>query len=225
PNTHSACGRRNIHTAFSGRCQWQPDQRHSLRIVDNSGKYGYFYGVYLQDEYKPFEQLTINFGGRFDIVDAFAHENQLSPRINIVYEPFKGTALRAGYARYFTPPPLENVEQGTVSKFNSTTNEPAIQKDFVTKSERVHYFDGGMTQQISKGFSVGIDGFLQELTFSAGRGSVRRGAYSFVVQLQARRDLRRRIHGKLQRGWLRRVSECGVRMGAWHEHQLHTILI
>src|SRR5881409_3300032 len=77
-----------------------------LRIVDNSGKYGYFYGFYLQDEWKPFEQLTINFGGRFDIVDAFAHENQLSPRINIVYEPFKGTALHAGYARYFTPPQI-----------------------------------------------------------------------------------------------------------------------
>src|SRR5207253_3816182 len=53
-----------------------------LRIVDNSGRYGYLYGLYLQDEWKPFEQLTINFGGRFDIVDAFSHENQLSPRVN-----------------------------------------------------------------------------------------------------------------------------------------------
>src|SRR5438309_3045852 len=132
-----------------------------LRIVDNSGKYGYFYGFYLQDEWKPFEQLTINFGGRFDIVDAFAHENQLSPRINIVYEPFKGTALHAGYARYFTPPPLENVEQGTISKFDGTTNESAIQKDSVTKSERAHYFDAGMTQQIAKGLNVGIDGFYK----------------------------------------------------------------
>src|SRR6267143_679369 len=132
-----------------------------LRIVDNSGKYGYFYGVYLQDEYKPFEQLTINFGGRFDIVDALAHENQLSPRINIVYEPFKGTVLHAGYARYFTPLPLENVEQGTISKFDGTTNESAIQKDSVTKSERAHYFDAGMTQQIAEGFNVGIDGFYK----------------------------------------------------------------
>src|SRR5204862_4530504 len=82
-----------------------------LHIVDDSGRYGYLYGLYLQDEWKPFEQLTINFGGRFDIVDAFAHENQLSPRINIVWEPLKGTTLHAGYARYFTPPPLENVEQ------------------------------------------------------------------------------------------------------------------
>jgi hypothetical protein len=132
-----------------------------LRIVDNSGRYGYFYGFYLQDEWKPFEQLTINFGGRFDIVDAFAHENQLSPRINIVWEPLKGTALHAGYARYFTPPPLENVEQGTISKFDGTTNESAIQKDSITKSERAHYFDAGMTQQISKGFNVGIDGFYK----------------------------------------------------------------
>src|SRR5213595_1107787 len=132
-----------------------------LRIVDNSGRYGYLYGLYLQDEWKPFEQLTINFGGRFDIVDAFAHENQLSPRINIVWEPLKGTTLHAGYARYFTPPPLENVEQGTISKFNGTTNESAIQKDSVTKSERAHYFDAGATQQIAKGFSVGIDGFYK----------------------------------------------------------------
>ena len=82
-----------------------------LRIVDNNGKYGYLYGFYLQDEWKPFEQLTINFGGRFDVVDAFSNENQLSPRLNIVWEPFKGTTLHAGYARYFTPPPLENVQQ------------------------------------------------------------------------------------------------------------------
>jgi len=43
-----------------------------LRVVDNHDKYGYFYGLYLQDEWKPFEQLTINFGGRLDFVNAFA---------------------------------------------------------------------------------------------------------------------------------------------------------
>src|SRR5450631_3655972 len=67
------------------------------RIIDNGGKYGYFYGFYLQDEWKPFEQLTINFGGRFDVLNAFVNENQLSPRLNIVYEPFKGTAIHGGY--------------------------------------------------------------------------------------------------------------------------------
>jgi len=132
-----------------------------LRIVDNHDKYGYFYGFYLQDEWKPFEQLTINFGGRFDVVNAFSDENQLSPRINLVYEPFKGTTFHAGYARYFTPPPLEAVPQSTIAKFAGTTNESAITKDSPVKSERAHYFDAGVTQKIAEGFNVGIDGFYK----------------------------------------------------------------
>ena len=76
--------------------------------------------------------------------------------------------MHAGYARYFTPPPLENVEQGTISKFDGTTNESAIRQDSVTKSERAHYFDAGVTQQIGKGFNVGIDGFYKSCALGSG---------------------------------------------------------
>jgi outer membrane receptor protein involved in Fe transport len=131
------------------------------RIVDNSAKYGYFYGFYLQDEWKPFDELTVNFGGRFDVVNAFSDENQLSPRLNVVYNPFEGTSFHAGYARYFTPPPLENVSQSTIAKFAGTTNESAITKDSAAQSERAHYFDIGATQKIIEGFNVGIDGFYK----------------------------------------------------------------
>src|SRR5205814_968675 len=132
-----------------------------LRIVDNHDKYGYFYGFYLQDEWKPFEQLTIKFGGRLDFVNAFVDENQLSPRINVVYEPFKGTTLHPGYARYFTPPPLEGVPQSTIAKFTGTTNESAITKDSPVTSERAHYFDVGITQKIMEGWTAGLDGFYK----------------------------------------------------------------
>src|SRR5437016_8486747 len=132
-----------------------------IRIVDNHDKYGYFYGFYLQDEWKPFEQLTINFGGRLDFVNAFADENQLSPRINVVYKPFAWTTLHAGYARYFTPPPLEAVPESTIAKFTGTTNESAITKDAPVTSERAHYFDVGVTQKITEGFNVGLDGFYK----------------------------------------------------------------
>ncbi|MEY2440089.1 MAG: hypothetical protein QOI34_1474 [Verrucomicrobiota bacterium] len=131
------------------------------RIVDNSGKYGYFYGFYLQDEWKPFDQLTINFGGRLDFVNAFVNENQLSPRINLVYTPLPGTTVHAGYARYFTPPPLENVDQSTIAKFTGTSNESAITKNSAVTSERAHYFDVGATQKLMEGFNVGIDGFYK----------------------------------------------------------------
>jgi outer membrane receptor protein involved in Fe transport len=131
------------------------------RIVDNSDKYGYFYGFYLQDEWKPFDQLTINFGGRLDFVNAFVDENQLSPRINVVYKPFEGTTFHAGYARYFTPPPLETVPQGTIAKFTGTTNEPAIKRDSPVTSERAHYFDAGITQEVTKDFRVGLDAYYK----------------------------------------------------------------
>jgi outer membrane receptor protein involved in Fe transport len=131
------------------------------RIVDNNDKYGYFYGFYLQDEWKPFEQLTINFGGRLDFVNAFADENQLSPRLNVVYKPWDSTTLHAGYARYFTPPPLEAVPQSTIAKFTGTTNASAITTDSAVTAERAHYFDAGMTQKIMEGFNVGLDGFYK----------------------------------------------------------------
>jgi outer membrane receptor protein involved in Fe transport len=130
-------------------------------IVDNHDKYGYFYGIYLQDEWKPFEQLTINFGGRLDFVNGFVDENQLSPRLNIVYKPWDSTTLHAGYARYFTPPPLEAVPQSTLAKFAGTTNESAVTKDSAVTSERANYFDAGLTQKIMEGFNMGLDGFYK----------------------------------------------------------------
>src|SRR4029077_917132 len=131
------------------------------RVVDNNNKWGYFYGLYLQDEWKPFNELTINFGGRLDFKNAFVNENQLSPRLNIVYTPFTGTTLHLGYAKYFTPPPLEAVPQSTIAKFTGTTNEPAIKTDSPVTVERAHYFDAGITQEITKGWNVGVDGFYK----------------------------------------------------------------
>ena len=132
-----------------------------IRIVDNHDKYGYFYGFYLQDEWKPLDQVTINFGGRLDFVNAFSDENQFSPRINVVYKPWDLTTLHVGYARYFTPPPLEAVPQSTIAKFAGTTNESAITKDSPISAERAHYFDAGVTQKIMEGWNVGLDAFYK----------------------------------------------------------------
>jgi TonB dependent receptor len=132
-----------------------------FRIVDNSSLNGYFAGFYLQDEWKPFEQLTINFGGRMDIAKTIKTESQFSPRINIVYTPWEATTFHAGYARYFTPPPLENVDQSTIAKFTGTTNESAITLNSPVKAERAHYFDAGVTQKIGDGLQLGIDGFYK----------------------------------------------------------------
>jgi outer membrane receptor protein involved in Fe transport len=130
-------------------------------INDNTNKMGYLYGVYLQDEWKPFDKLTINAGGRFDVVNAYANESQLSPRLNLVWQPTKTTTLHAGYARYFTPPPLELVEQTSVNKFVNTTNASQVTLSSPVKSERSHYFDAGITQKITPDFQVGLDAYYK----------------------------------------------------------------
>ena len=58
------------------------------------------YGLYLQDEWRILPRLTVNYGARFDVVDEYDHENQISPRINVVWKPTDSTTLHAGYSRY-----------------------------------------------------------------------------------------------------------------------------
>jgi TonB dependent receptor len=133
-----------------------------ISITDNSRKNGLYYGFYLQDEWKIFEPLTVNFGARFDIVDEYAHANQLSPRINVVLQATKSTTIHAGYARYFTPPPLELVQNRDLARFVGTTNQAAVQQSSSVKPERAHYFDAGITQQFTRSFSVGVDAYYKE---------------------------------------------------------------
>ncbi len=132
-------------------------------ISDNPTLHGLFAGVYLQDEWKIIPQLTFNYGARFDVFDAsFDHENQVSPRANLIYQPTDSTTLHAGYARYFTPPPVENVSPSTVNQFNGTSNASSITNGITgVKAERADYFDAGITQKLAPGLQVGLDGYYK----------------------------------------------------------------
>jgi len=130
-------------------------------IVDNQQKLGAYYGFYLQDEWQVFQPLTINFGARFDVVDEYAHANQLSPRVNVVLQANKSTTLHAGYARYFTPPPLELVQSQSLQKFVGTSNQSAVLQNSAVVPERANYFDAGMTEQFTSSFSAGVDGYYK----------------------------------------------------------------
>ncbi len=81
--------------------------------------------------------------------------------MNLVYQPTDSTTLHAGYARYFTPPPLENVPSGNMSAFKDTSGYPAIQQDDPVKAERANYFDAGISQKITKHLQVGVDGYYK----------------------------------------------------------------
>ena len=131
------------------------------KIQDDGGKTAWTYSVYLQDEWKLLDSLTVNYGGRFDLVDAFTHENQLSPRINLVWTPTDTTTVHAGYARYFTPPPFELVGGETVAKFADTSAAAAVTTDDVSRAEKADYFDLGVSQKLLPGLTVGLDAYYK----------------------------------------------------------------
>ena len=45
--------------------------------------------------------VTVNYGGRFDVVNGYTIGNQLSPRLNTVWKPTPSTTVHAGYAELF----------------------------------------------------------------------------------------------------------------------------
>ena len=61
-----------------------------FNVHDGNGKTGKLYGVYLQDEWKVFPKLTVNYGLRYDRVEEYANGDQISPRVNVVYKPLRG---------------------------------------------------------------------------------------------------------------------------------------
>jgi len=130
-------------------------------ITDKSSKTGQLYGAYLQDEWKLTPTLTLNYGARFDIVHAFTHESQLSPRANLVWQPAPLTTFHIGYARTFTPPPQELISLRDVALFNGTTKESQIQLADPVKAEREHYFDAGIEQRFNGGFKLGLDAYYK----------------------------------------------------------------
>src|SRR6202453_4654075 len=133
-------------------------------INDTNSLLGWNLGAYVQDEWKLTKQLTLNYGLRFDQLYQFVDANQFSPRISLVYKPFDGTTLHAGYARYFTPPMQAQATQSNLALFNNTTNQPDVPNNDPVKPERSHYFDVGLDQKILPGLMVGLDGYYKIAT-------------------------------------------------------------
>jgi outer membrane receptor protein involved in Fe transport len=130
-------------------------------IANSFTKTGAMYGVYVQDEWRILPKLTINAGLRFDGVDEFTHETQVSPRLNVVWKPTATTTLHAGYARYFSPPPFELVSPSTVSQFTGTTAAPPGTQNDPVRAERSNYYDVGISQIVIPGLTVGVDAYYK----------------------------------------------------------------
>ncbi|WP_296223797.1 TonB-dependent receptor [Ralstonia sp. UBA689] len=132
-------------------------------VVDNHSGSGTTLGVYLQDEWKPTDKLTINYGARYDHVNTSVSEQQLSPRLGLTYDVDSRTRVHAGYARYFTPPPTEKFDATSVQAFQGTTNALPSDANTAVKSERSNYFDLGVSHQLTPHLTLGLDAYYRDV--------------------------------------------------------------
>jgi outer membrane receptor protein involved in Fe transport len=132
-------------------------------IIDNAAKTGKTSSVYLQDEWHLAAPLTLNYGVRFDKVAAYVDEQQWSPRVNLAYQVAKGTALHAGYSRYFTPPTQELAAQSSIDQYAGTSNAPEVTVSDNVKSERTHYYDVGVSHQVNDELTLTADAYYKKI--------------------------------------------------------------
>ena len=127
-------------------------------IVDNGTKDSQTLSAYVQDEWKPVDGFTLNYGLRYDSLRSYRHEDQLSPRINFVWKPAEGTTIHGGYARYFTPPPYELIASQTQALFTGTSFDISGPND-LPYAQRDNYYDLGVQQRLGSHLTVGIDAY------------------------------------------------------------------
>ena len=170
-----------------GEPVFSPD---TISIHDGEGRTGWMYGLYAQDEWALLPNLTVNYGLRFDGVDEYTHSKQVSPRINIVWRPWKGGTLHVGYSRYFTPPPFELVGGTQLARFAGTSAAPATLQDSTVKAERDHYFDAGYAQEILPGWHASVDAYVK-----LAKNLIDEGQFGSPIVLSAFNYRRGQVHG------------------------------
>ena len=130
-------------------------------ITDGSDLTGWTYSVYLQDEWKVLPTLTVNAGLRFDAITGPVGENQFSPRVNAVWEPTPEITLRAGYARYFVPAPLNQVSVAALAAAAGTGAAPEVMANDPVRAERSHNIHIGLAVKPVDGLTIGFSGFYK----------------------------------------------------------------
>jgi outer membrane receptor protein involved in Fe transport len=129
---------------------------------DSSSKLGWLFSTYASDEWRITNQLTLNTGLRFDQMYSYTNDNQLSPRINLVYKPFEDTTFHAGFARNFTPPPQVLAAPTNTALATGTTQQPAAAPPYgQVKPERSNVYDVGVTQKVLPGLELGVDAYYK----------------------------------------------------------------
>jgi outer membrane receptor protein involved in Fe transport len=124
---------------------------------------------WIQDQWSPTDQWTFNLGVRYDQIQSFYNEGQLSPRLGATYKLNQSNVFHAYYSRLFTPP---NVEQVAFAKVNlqGTTAQPDDPTGFSPRAERSNYFEVGSYHALTNWATVQLTAYYKRSHFQSDAG-------------------------------------------------------
>ncbi len=124
---------------------------------------------WVQDQWSPNDHWTFNLGLRYDQIQGFYNEGQVSPRIGATYRYNQTNVFHAYYGRLFTPP---NVEQIAFTNLNTedTTAQPEDPTGFRPRAERAHYFEVGSYHAITQYVTLELTGYYKLSHFLSDAG-------------------------------------------------------
>ncbi len=110
--------------------------------------HGAVFGVYFQDHFSPFRNLTVDLGARFDQTTLVGSHQAVSPRVGLAYYfPRARTLFHFNYNRFFTPPPIEYV---VLAGYLGRTLELDGVAPGITKPYTQNYFEAGWKQELRR---------------------------------------------------------------------------
>lgn len=160
--TNNVVAERNSTLTFKGDENGQSSTLPTA-FFDNAKKSTQLYSLYLQNEYKPIKDLTLNGGLRFDGVNSAINANHLSPRFNSVYKLNEKIKLHAGYSRFFTAPRAEIMSSLNIHKFEGTVNAPENFNNNRVRPEKTDYYNAGIGFEASKELHFAVDGYYKRV--------------------------------------------------------------
>ena len=131
-----------------------------FKIVEDANEINMLYGVYLQDIWRINEELTLTAGIRYDGVSGIITTNMPSPRVNLLYQPNKDTAIHAGFARFFQTPDFQTISPRSFTDFQNTT-APVAQGGLTPYAERDSYWNAGFLRHFGPHFTFEENGYFR----------------------------------------------------------------
>ena len=124
---------------------------------------------WIQDQWSPTDHWTFNLGVRYDQIQSFYNEGQISPRLGVTYKLNQSNVFHANYSRLFTPP---NVEQIAFTKVNlqGTTAQPDDPTGFRPRAERSNYFEVGSYHALTNWATLELTAYYKRSHFQSDAG-------------------------------------------------------